>query len=119
MDIVKYKTMLSNRIVEPIVAYMQEWEEDCSFTAKDVHKCEAILNQYLDSLALLSGAADKDIMKCVKKAVVALNKLNEKTDYTLLETDERENICELIQRSAVECGLQNPEEDITEEWREW
>ena len=55
----------------------------------------------------------------VKKLVLALNKLNEKTDYCLLETEERESIWEIIQNSAVECGLVNPEDDITEEWREW
>jgi len=37
----------------------------------------------------------------------------------LLETEERESIWEIIQNSAVECGLTNPEDDITEEWREW
>ena len=37
----------------------------------------------------------------------------------MIETEERENIWELIQTSAVECGLQDPTDDITEEWREW
>lgn len=37
----------------------------------------------------------------------------------LIETTEREVIWELIQSSAVECGLQDVKDDITEEWREW
>ena len=55
----------------------------------------------------------------VKELVLALNDLNEGADHCLLETDEREAICELIQCSAEECGLIDPESDVTEEWREW
>ena len=58
-------------------------------------------------------------MKEVKEVVIALNKLNAKTDYSIIETMEREAIWEIIQTSAVECGLSNPSDDITEEWREW
>ena len=119
MDISKFKTMLSQQVIAPMIRFLQEWEDDCEFTLKDIQKCELILNQYLDSLADLSSPTDKDIMKLVKKTVLALNKLNEQTDYALLETEERENIWELIQTSAISCGLQNPADDITEEWREW
>ena len=58
-------------------------------------------------------------MKHVKTLVLALNKLNEKTDYCLLETEERESICEIIQESAIACGLSDPSDDITEEWRDF
>ena len=93
--------------------------EDCGFTQKDVAKCEALILEYLVALESITEPANKEIMKHVKKLVLALNKLNEKTDYCLLETEERESIWEIIQNSAVECGLTNPEDDITEEWREW
>jgi len=119
MDISKFTAMLSECVIAPMLDFMQECGNDCDYTKKDIQKCEKILLQYLESLAALSVPTDKDIMKCVKKAVLALNKLNEKTDYALLETEERENIWELIQTSAVACGLQNPADDITEEWREW
>ncbi|MBQ4323368.1 MAG: hypothetical protein IJC19_05465, partial [Clostridia bacterium] len=82
-------------------------------------KCEALILEYLVALESITEPANKEIMKHVKKLVLALNKLNEKTDYCLLETEERESIWEIIQNSAVECGLTNPEDDITEEWREW
>jgi len=93
--------------------------EDCGFTRKDIAKCEALILEYLVALESITEPANKEIMKHVKKLVLALNKLNEKTDYCLLETEERESIWEIIQNSAVECGLTNPEDDITEEWREW
>ena len=43
----------------------------------------------------------------------------ESTDFCMIETSERETICEIIQECAVACGLTDAEDDITEEWREW
>jgi hypothetical protein len=111
--------MLADTVITPMLAYLEEVGEDGGFHEKDVRKCEKILLLYLESLEKLSIPSDKGILAAAKKAVLDLNKLNEKTDYALLETEERENICELIQNSAVEAGLTDPEEDITEEWREW
>ncbi len=63
--------------------------------------------------------SDGDILEQVKACVFALNELNESTGDALIETTEREAIWEVIQGAAVESGLQNAEEDITEQWREW
>ena len=119
MDISKFKAMLTEHIISPMIDYTETGSKDCEFRKSDVRKCEKILTEYLDALAFLATPSDKDILKCVKKAVLALNKLNEKTDYAMLETEEREAIWELIQISAIECGLQDPADDITEQWREW
>lgn len=119
MDMNKYRAMLSDSVISPMLQFMEDCGEDSGYTKKDVTKCEKILTEYLDALSSLAEPDNKSIMKCVKKAVLALNKLNEKTDYALLETEERESIWELIQTSAVECGLQDAPDDITEEWREW
>lgn len=117
MDTAKYAALVAETAAD-MLDYMDELEE-CPYTKKDVAKYESILTQYLDSLSALDTPTDKDIMKCVKKAVVALNKLSEKTDYEMLETAERETICEIIQDAAIDCGLNSDSEDITEEWREW
>ena len=119
MDISKFKAQLSENIVTPMLTFMEECSGDCDFTEKDVRKCEKILTEYLESLEKLSAPSDKKILACVKKAVLALNKLNEKADYALLETGERESICEILQNSAVACGLTDADDDVTEEWREW
>ena len=121
MDITKFKTMLADNVIGNMISYMGFFEEDeeCPFTKEDVAKCETILTYYLESLAALSDPTDEKIMVCVQEAVLALNQLNEDTDYGMIETEERENIWALIQTSAVECGLQNYSDDITEEWREW
>ena len=121
VDITKFKTMLADNVIGNMISYMGFFEEDeeCPFTKEDVAKCETILTYYLESLAALSDPTDEKIMVCVQEAVLALNQLNEDTDYGMIETEERENIWALIQTSAVECGLQNYSDDITEEWREW
>jgi hypothetical protein len=55
----------------------------------------------------------------MKKIVLALNKLNEKCEYSLLETDEREMICDIINKSAKKAGIEEADEDLTAEYREW
>ncbi len=112
-----YKEQIKDNVVSVMLDYMSE-DEDCGYTKKDVQKCEIVLVEYIDNLSQLDQPTDKSIMQQVKKVVVSLNKLNAKTDYCLIETDARENIWQIIQNSAAECGLKT-EEDITEEWREW
>ena len=119
MDIAKYKIQVTEEIVEPMISFMEDCGEDAEYTKKDVAKCETLILNYLSALEALAEPSDAAIMAQVKKVVLALNKLNEKTDYSLIETDAREAIWDVIQSSAIECGLQTEEEDITGEWRDW
>ena len=47
-----------------------------------------------------------------------LNEFNEKHDYSIIETDQREGIGDLIDHVIQQSG-HSVTEDITEEWREW
>jgi len=54
--------------------------------------------------------------------VLSLNELDDKIDG-LIETGEREDLCELIDQITIAAGL-NPEnyadgEGLADEWREW
>ncbi len=118
MDIQAYKNQLRETIIVPMTEFMNDCE-DCGFAKNDIEKCESLILKYLSALESITKPTNKEILEHVKTLVLALNKLNEKTDYCLLETEERESIWEIIQNSAVECGLTDPEDDITEEWREW
>lgn len=113
-----YKERVKENVVAAMYEYMRE-DEDCGYSKKDVQKCESLLLEYLDELFKPANSTDELIMAQVKKLVLALNKLNDKTDCCLIETDAREEIWQIIQDSAVERGLSAPSEDITEEWREW
>ena len=55
----------------------------------------------------------------VKMTVLRLNKLNEKCDFQLIETGEREQIAEIIISAGNLKGYNSLDDDITEEWREW
>lgn len=118
MELNAWKQRVADEVVTPICEYMAEYDVD-DFSAEDVKACGALLENYLDALAALREPSDEAIMAEVEKVVLALNELNEATDYALIETSERESICVIIQEAAEECGLTNGVEDVTEDWREW
>lgn len=118
MDLYFYLEKLKNDVTDPILEYMTEAEIE-DYTAEDVARCEAFLREYLTALDELDEPDDDAIMARVEQVVLALNELNEELDYAMIETVERENICELIQNAAVDAGLQEIPDDITEQWRDW
>jgi hypothetical protein len=68
------------------------------------------------------AASESDKLEVFHEAIVATNALNE-TDDSLIETGEREDLCELCNIIAVAAGL-NPEdygdgEGPASEWRDW
>ena len=118
---------LKNSLGEDVLTSMYEYlipEEDDemegfvpAYGKKDVKTCEEILLEFIDALS----RADENkeiIMGQVKETVLALNVLNEKCEYELIETDQREDICKLIITAVKVAGLKT-DEDVTEEWREW
>jgi hypothetical protein len=98
-----------------MISYMQTAQP--SYTMDDINSCETILNQYL--VDMLTSKNKKAGMKIVKKTILTLNKLNSKTQETLIETGEREQIAEIIILASSRKGYNSVDEDITEEWREW
>jgi len=121
MDLKKHLDKLQEQVLDSILDYMSYFEDDeePEFTKDDVARCEALLKDFLVALSELKEPDDAAIMAEVEKVVLALNALNEELDYALIETEERENIWDLIQCAAVDCGLQEVYDDVTEEWREW
>ena len=98
-----------------MISYMQTAQP--SYTMDDINSCETILKQYLADM--LASKNKKAGMKIVKKTILTLNKLNSKTQETLIETGEREQIAEIINLAASRKGYNSVDEDITEEWRQW
>ncbi|MCW3167903.1 hypothetical protein OMO38_05120 [Chryseobacterium sp. 09-1422] len=98
---------------------MLEYMENAnpSYTKIDVEECAKILNNYVSEISN-SGSKDEGL-EIVKITVEKLNKLNEKCDFELIETSEREQIAEIIIVESSKKGYNKPEEDITEAWREW
>ena len=108
---------LRKAAIDGMVSYMQHG--DVGYTQKHVDRCVKILDRYLNALKrICESGQDEKILREAKNAVLDLNSLNEKCDGALLETDQREQICELMIVAAKHAGL-TLEGDFTEEWREW
>lgn len=128
MTLADFEKRLAEEVVAPMQSYLEICREDggeTDFSEKHIAKCAELMRVYAETLSKLTepqgSSRDKKIMAAVKKLILSLNKLNEKTDYAMLETDERENICALVQDMAVACGLSDlpDDDDVTGEWREF
>lgn len=90
------------------------------YSEAEIAECNAILSVYLDAVQSVSVRNNPArIMAAVQKTIESLNELNDRCGGSLIETDGREDICELIQCAAIGAGLNCADEDITEEWRDW
>lgn len=90
---------------------------DVDYTAEDVKKCMDLINNHLDKVALTNS--ENEGMELVETTVLDLNDLNEDCDYSLIETEQREFICEIIIQAGAIMGYNDENEDITEEWRDF
>ena len=94
-------------------------DTDAAYTQAHIDRCSAILDAYLAGLDAEKVSGNPEmIMALVKNAVIALNDLNDECDGNLIETDQRELLCDIIIGGANEAGVIT-DEDVTEEWREW
>jgi len=88
-----------------------------SYDQSDIEECLSILTDY--TIRVLATKSKDEGMEIVKSTVLKLNDLNEKCDFSLIETNEREQIAEIIILAGNEMGYNSVDEDITEQWREW
>jgi hypothetical protein len=107
-----------HKIKENLINGMIEYCEsgDVDYKKKHVKKCGKILDAFLKKISKAQGR--ESAMIVVKETVGELNKLSEKTEE-LIETDQREQICEFISKAGAILGFNTEQEDITEEWRKW
>ncbi|MDQ0721943.1 hypothetical protein QF049_003204 [Paenibacillus sp. W4I10] len=90
------------------------------FTEERLLMSDQALDTYLHQLIALQETKDSErMMKAVEEVVVRFNEMNEANGY-FIETMEREELADFIDKAARLTGLDIEEdEDITEEWREW
>lgn len=109
---------IKKNLIEGMIEYMEDDEDgDVEYTKAQVNECDTILQDYLKSLQ--SSASKESTLICVKETVLKLNDLNANAGHELIETDQRESICEYIIRATSILGFNEDDEDVTEEWREW
>ncbi|MRX41529.1 hypothetical protein GJU43_19775 [Flavobacterium sp. LC2016-23] len=90
---------------------------ETEYTKSDVEKCMSLIDNFLNEI---SKSDSKEVgLLSAKKVVLELNELNEKCEYELIETEQREQIADIIILAGHLKGYNGRNEDITEEWREW
>ena len=90
---------------------------NANYNEKDVKKYISIIDKFL--IDIKNSKSKEDGLLIVKNTVLQLNNINKKTNFSLIETMERENIAEIINLAGYEKGYNAKDEDITEQWREW
>ena len=108
-----------SKILENLKFGMMEYicTNSSSYTKNDVDMCISILENYLSEISV--SRSKQEGKSIISKTVLSLNELNEKCDSELIETNERELICEVIILGGNLKGYNTKDEDITEEFREW
>lgn len=94
-----------------------EGEDEPDYSAEDVTACITILLEFMSTIQAENQTIES-AKAHVKTLVLSLNSLNDSCDDCLIETDQREDICEFIQ-SVLSSANIHFEGDITETWREW
>lgn len=106
---------LKESILDGMRGFVADMDEPY-YPLEKVDECGRIIDDFLAAVRGAQGEAA--ILSEVEKTVNALNELNDECEGVLIETDQREELCELILGAAQAAGLQTSE-DITERWREW
>lgn len=94
------------------------------YTAENCTKAQEIYDKLIQNLVLFGEEAiEEEKVSFFKKAITALNHLNRECDDCLIETGEREELCELTNQISIAAGL-DPEkygegEGLASEWRDW
>jgi hypothetical protein len=92
------------------------------YTEANCNRAERILNDLVDGLIEVGEAASEaKKIGLFKTAVEALNTLDAETH--MIETGEREELCDLFNLMAVDCGIDPSKygdgEGLASEWRDW
>lgn len=113
---------LKQQTLDSMLRYMEyfiEDEETPPYTEADVEECNRLLTAFINDAETSTHKKDTDwITERVKTLVLALNEFNEAHDCSIIETDQREDLCALID-AVMQAAGHDVNEDITEEWREW
>jgi hypothetical protein len=112
--------------LDPEEAFMIELFPDSLIVSTD--SALAAFEADLQVLQLHGAPTDDQVMAAVKSVVLALNAVNEAHDGAGYETGEREELCEYIDSSLIEAGVDVAALTarlgvklyaLTNEWRRW
>ncbi len=104
---------------EKWLTYSEGEEGMEQYTRPNCEAAATIFDDLIESLIELGEDASEDEkIVLFQHAVEALNGLNDQTD--LIETGEREELCELLNQIGQAAGIDvDEEEETVTEWRDW
>lgn len=108
----------------PFKNWRENYDEGLTqYTEENCNKTQKVFDDLINSLVNIGeNANENDKVKLFKKAILTTNELNEEIEG-LIETGEREDLCELTDKIAIACGLDplkyGDGEGLASEWREW
>lgn len=100
------------------LAGMLDGGGEAGYSGADVGECGRILDAYLVTVADAPPGDEQAVMDAVQFTVMSLNSLNARCNGHLIETDQREHLCDLINRAATAAGVGSGQ-DLTRQWRDW
>jgi hypothetical protein len=114
---------IRKRLLDGMMSHMKASEDPgygytCGYRLKHIDRCVAIIDAFHSELFIKPNPTPQRITDSVHRAVLKLNKLNAACNGALIETDQREDLCQLLLVAARKAGLKITG-DITEPWRNW
>lgn len=92
------------------------------YTEANCNACQQIFDELIEGLINAGENAQTETkLVLFKEAILKTNVLNEQCGYALIETGEREELCELTDAIAIAAGLDPKSygEGLASEWRDW
>jgi hypothetical protein len=105
----------------PFATWRESFDDGLEqYNQENCEEAKAIFDTLISDLITLGEQApEKEEIALFQKAIEATNELEE----NIIETTEREDLCELTNSITIACGLNPVEygdgEGLASEWREW
>lgn len=115
--------IVANKALYPFEKWREagvEFEME-QYTPENCAKAQKVMDDLLERLVIAGpGANTERRLLLIKEAVISFNDLNEEIDG-LIETGEREDLCDLFDQIAISVDIDpaDYDNDIASQWREW
>lgn len=110
---------IKKELLDGMLDYISDINKEHDYTKVDVEIVDKLIDTFIYCLEKIESPTEQIVMENVKNFVLSLNSLNEISDFSLIETDQRELLCDLIFVAVKNTGIKVSDEDFTEQWREW
>ena len=91
--------------------------ENPTYSEEHVDRCREILVSYAEDIDQTTDKGSST--ELVRATVLKLNQLNYDTGHYLIDEEQREFICGFLSKAGSLKGVNAPNEDVSEVWREW